>query len=433
MPAKIILEDLQKIAEKQNGKCLSEEYIGSKTKLTWMCSEGHTWQALQQDIKQGRWCKKCSGKFLTIENMQMIAEERNGKCLSTKYISYHTKLEWMCAEGHRWEATPGHVKGNKSWCLVCSGSQRLTIESMQQIAKERSGKCLSKKYFNKDTRLKWECYQGHIWEASPGNVKKGTWCPQCSYFYSEELCRTTFQQLFGMNFVKKRPVWLQSPDGFRMELDGYCAELKLAFEYNGVQHYEDIPYFQQKDSLEKISSRDVLKSSLCEENGIHLIIITYKDNLIELPKLIQKKLKEIGINFKNVNFDGPIDFNRVYEHKNKIEEMQKFAENKNGKCISTKYINSKTKLKWMCSKGHTWEAVPSSLKAGSWCPTCAGRNKTIADMNEIAENKNGKCISTKYINSTTKLKWMCSKGHTWEAVPYHVRAGSWCPRCANRK
>ena len=38
MPAKVILGDLQKIAEKQNGKCLSEEYIGSKIKLTWLWS-----------------------------------------------------------------------------------------------------------------------------------------------------------------------------------------------------------------------------------------------------------------------------------------------------------------------------------------------------------------------------------------------------------
>ncbi|PKM92484.1 MAG: hypothetical protein CVU81_00175, partial [Euryarchaeota archaeon HGW-Euryarchaeota-1] len=46
-----------------------------------------------------------------------------------------------------------------------------------------------------------------------------------------------------------------------------------------------------------------------------------------------------------------------------------------GKCLSTKYINANTKLKWQCKEGHRWEAIPSSIKKGSWCPVCARKNK----------------------------------------------------------
>lgn len=51
---------------------------------------------------------------------------------------------------------------------------------MQQIARERGGKCLSDSYVNSMTKLLWECSEGHLWEARPGDVKNGkTWCPEC--------------------------------------------------------------------------------------------------------------------------------------------------------------------------------------------------------------------------------------------------------------
>ena len=37
---------------------------------------------------------------ISIEEMQEIARKRGGKCLSKKYINAHTKLEWQCANGH---------------------------------------------------------------------------------------------------------------------------------------------------------------------------------------------------------------------------------------------------------------------------------------------------------------------------------------------
>ena len=33
-----------------------------------------------------------------------------------------------------------------------------------------------------------------------------------------------------------------------LELDGYCSELNLAFEYNGPQHYKIVPEFHLKEA-----------------------------------------------------------------------------------------------------------------------------------------------------------------------------------------
>ncbi len=54
-----------------------------------------------------------------------------------------------------------------------------------------------------------------------------------------------------------------------------------------------------------------------------------------------------------------------------IDVMQEIAKSRGGKCLSTKYVNSKTKLYWECSEGHRWSARPSDIKAGKWCRVCS--------------------------------------------------------------
>lgn len=56
---------------------------------------------------------------LTIEEMRDIARSRGGECLSEKYINSKTKLRWRCSEGHEWEAIPNNVKNHHRWCPFC--------------------------------------------------------------------------------------------------------------------------------------------------------------------------------------------------------------------------------------------------------------------------------------------------------------------------
>jgi hypothetical protein len=118
-------------------------------------------------------------KKLTIEEMHELVKNRNGKCLSKVYINANTKLTWKCEKGHEWNATPGHVRSGK-WCPVCAGIIPSTIEEMKDIALERGGKCLSEEYINAHIPLRWRCSEGHEWEATSNNIKKGTWCPICA-------------------------------------------------------------------------------------------------------------------------------------------------------------------------------------------------------------------------------------------------------------
>ncbi|MCQ2360231.1 MAG: NAD(P)-dependent oxidoreductase [Paludibacteraceae bacterium] len=59
----------------------------------------------------------------------------------------------------------------------------LDIKDMQEAAAFRGGKCLSKTMVKGDmaTKLKWQCAEGHTFEASPALILLGGhWCPECT-------------------------------------------------------------------------------------------------------------------------------------------------------------------------------------------------------------------------------------------------------------
>lgn len=172
------LEELQSIAREKGGRCLSEEYRGIDEKLKWECEHGHVWETAPYYIRNGSWCPKCLGRGRTILEMKEIAYEKGGECLSGSYVNNHTKLTWKCEKGHIWDAVPAIIT-NGSWCPMCSG-RVITIYDMYSLAKTKNGKCLSHEYINSTTKLLWECHNGHQWKAIPNSIQQGSWCPICN-------------------------------------------------------------------------------------------------------------------------------------------------------------------------------------------------------------------------------------------------------------
>jgi hypothetical protein len=115
------IEDCQKIAQEQGGECLSNKYENCLTKMEWKCESGHTWKAKFIKILKGQWCQKCKGKAKhTLKDCQELAEKKEGKCLSEEYINNATKLIWECKFKHQWQAKFTDIKYNNSWCPHCN-------------------------------------------------------------------------------------------------------------------------------------------------------------------------------------------------------------------------------------------------------------------------------------------------------------------------
>ncbi|RHZ58326.1 hypothetical protein Glove_374g31 [Diversispora epigaea] len=311
------IEDCRKYAFKMNGECLSTEYENCYTKLLWSCTKNHKWYATFKNVnKRNTWCPYCVCNVqYTLEDVKQIAYSRNGKCLSTKYKNCYTKLLWSCAKNHKWYTTFNSVKNGNSWCPYCAGQAKNTLDIAKIIAFNKGGECISNKYINGKSHLRWKCVRGHEWNSSLASIKNGnTWCPYCSKYKRENLCREIVSKYLGEPSKNRKPDFLKTskhPSG--LELDIY------------------------------------------------------------------------------------------YPH---------------------------------CAKNHKWYTTFNSVKNGnSWCPYCAGQAKNTLDIAKIiAFNKGGECISNKYINGKSHLRWKCVRGHEWNSSLASIKNGNtWCPYCSKYK
>ncbi|HET8793582.1 MAG TPA: zinc-ribbon domain-containing protein [Nitrososphaeraceae archaeon] len=217
-----------------------------------------------------------------LSDLSKTVNDRGGICLSKEYLGNHTKLEWQCKFDHIWSATPANIKSGK-WCPSCSGNKKLSLEIAQKLAETMGGKCLSTAYKNSGSNLEWICSEGHEFKASMNNItSKGSWCPTCSSSLYERMCKYFLECLFFKPFKKSRPDWLISSRGTKLELDGFNEELKIAFEYNGIQHYFYNKFFHknEEDFWRRVCD-DELKRKLCLDNGIKLIEIPTVDSLLD--------------------------------------------------------------------------------------------------------------------------------------------------------
>lgn len=84
--------------------------------------------------------------------------------------------------------------------------------------------------------------------------------------------------------------------------------------------------------------------------------------------------------------------------KKDLQYCQTLAAKNGGLCLSTEYVNCRTKCKWQCKEGHSWEAVSDHVQQGHWCPYCTGKaGRDLCWYQKIAESRSGTCLSTEYI------------------------------------
>jgi hypothetical protein len=101
---------------------------------------------------------------------------------------------------------------------------------------------------------------------------------------------------------------------------------------------------------------------------------------------------------------------------------------------SKEYINNKTKLSYECSKGHKHSMKWDNYKQGKRCPTCVGLSKPIIEYIRNSFEKEGYVLlTTEYINSKTKLDYICSSNHEHSMRWNGWQQGQRCPTCADIK
>ena len=305
-------------------------------------------------------------------------------------------------------------------------STKDTVEYIS-IARKQGFVLLSDNLVDRRTKYKWKCVDGHIWQTTFDNINNGGKCPRCSGGMNEEKTRFIFEQLTGEKFPSNWKILNN-----RLQLDGYCENLKVAFEYQGIQHYQFNSLFHKSlNDFKNQQKRDRRKTAVCLKKEIIKIDVPYKESSSHkrLTAFIYTQLisHNIRIVRETVNWDNFI------RETNKLQKLQEVAKSKDITLLSKQYWGSHHKHNWKCDKcNYEWSAKAKDVRDKSGCAKCWGNaKKTVEDMHELAKSKNLIFLSTEYIGALSKSKWRCKKcGYIRISHANNIQQNRGCPSCS---
>ncbi len=309
--------------------------------------------------------------------LKQAADAAQVELLDTDWQGAHGRYRLRCTAGHVWVRSASQITTKAPVaCPVCRDLQRLARVA---AAAERNGSvCLNTAWRGPDANYRFRCAHGHLWERSAKNVlyRTGGTCPQCE----RERTRARRRLADGLERLHAAA----AAHGGQC-LDGRYLGTEARYRFRCREGHEW-----------ETTGTEVLRGSWC------------------LPCSHAER-------------------SRAYLDAQGLARLRAAAEAKGGVCLSEAYTGQKARYRFRCAKGHEWEAPGNSVLRGTWCRCCENDalRTDIAVLKAIAAERGGQCLSPAYTSSRIKLSWMCHKGHVWQALARTIRAGHWCPVCAH--
>lgn len=286
-----IFEDrIKKRFPSENFKIIN--YINSNQPLTIQCLKCK--QIIQVSVasnflekNKAYGCKNCNGLWREREK-KLAALQEKYDIIQTYVKDTHTYYVCRCKKcGRERNTTLNNYLDSHCYCE--GGFRQWTEEEWTTWLKEEYDdeyKLISpfKKVTEKVSLQHIPC--GFIWSVRPSDVNSGATCPKCGRIESKGV-RTIKKVLDQMNINYER----EYPVGdTKQRFDFYFSfgGKEYAIEYNGIQHYEYVPFFHRngESDLAVQKDRDARKQEYCKNNNINLIIIPYNYTTQEIKNFI---------------------------------------------------------------------------------------------------------------------------------------------------
>jgi len=116
-------------------------------------------------------------------------------------------------------------------------------------------------------------------EQNPLSHVQGCGCPHCNESKGEREI-TKILKSYNINFDRQKK-FTDCKNIFELPFDFYIPSMRICIEYDGIQHYNPLPFFGGQESFEKLKINDKIKNDYCEDNYINLIRIKYDEANIE--------------------------------------------------------------------------------------------------------------------------------------------------------
>ena len=357
-------------------------------------------------------------KKLTKEEVNNRISDR-GIVMLGEYVAGHTKALFKCSKGHTWKATPANVM-HSTGCPYCAGNLPLTKEIVNSRIEDR-GIVMLGEYVNNSTKTEFQCSEGHTWKTMPDSVLSGYGCPKCGSKKAGKKRRLTTdtinERLAGRGIVLLgEHVTANTKALFRCNQGHtWMATPGSVMNKNGCPHCSGQVPLTKEIVNDRIADRGILL--LGEYSGTNTRTLfqcseghTWETN----PGSVMG-----GTGCPHCDGQAPLNKDIV---NNRIANR--------GFVMLGEYANVDTKTMFQCAEGHTWEATPYKVMAHTGCPYCSRRIPLTTEDINARISERGLVMLDEFISSHTKVRFQCSKGHTWEAKPNNILNGRGCPDCA---
>jgi len=314
----------------------------------------------------------------SFERLKERAKELGWRCLADRWAGYQIPYPFECESGHRFERRPTQMLYRRLECTECQGNA--LRERWLANVKEKGGELVAGAFTGLLGRYRLRCAAGHEWEAQGRKISEGSWCPTCAHQASARRNRRSDGLALLQAAAHAR--------GGKCHADSYV---------DGRQRY----LFEcERGHRWQTQGSEILRGRWCARCAQKA-----KGAVVAASHFYQDGLKKLQ------------DASRVH----------------GGQCLADVYVGAVEKYRFRCADGHEWSAIASQIWLGHWCPRCAKikQRSTIEQMQAIAAERGGMCLSTEYEGRHVKLSWQCHLGHVWQTRPAIVKGVSWCPSCAN--
>lgn len=288
--------------------------------MSFICEKGHIFFTIWDCIQRGHKCKTCANiknyntftlpKKKTMEDGHKYAKDNGGICLQQKNINGNSFFTFQCKCKNIFTTKLCY----NTWCKICKNKQNgdnrtQNIQVFKEIAIKRGMQCLSEQY-KPGTNLNFRCANGHVFSIKGNAFKHGCGCGLCTVYRQQKIFRNIIEYLTDIKFTKIRPLWLLSKNGKRMQIDGFNQQHNLAFQYQGIQHFQYHRYFHRNNINNFIYSqeRDQLKRQILKNKQIILLQPDYTIKRTEFISFIQSQFNKNNIyhlikqdKLKNIN------------------------------------------------------------------------------------------------------------------------------------
>lgn len=294
MPAKLTTTSFIQRSQSIHGDKFTYEkttYVNSKTPVVISCvNHGDISVNPNNHINNKSGCPLCYGRIKkTSEQFITQVKQLHGDVFTfarTNYVGDGVKVTITCKQHGDFTPTPSNILRG-SGCPVCALEEASKRNRKDQDVFIEQAACTHDnkydyslvEYKNSITPVNIICPVHGVFQQKPSiHLDQRCGCQMCSSSRGELEVKKWLQQQ-GIPFIQQQ-MFDECFDKRRLKFDFFLPRHNTLIEFNGIQHYRNVPLFKHSnDTFEDVVRRDKIKVEFANKKGLRLIVVPYTVNV----------------------------------------------------------------------------------------------------------------------------------------------------------